>query len=69
MRPLVKLFALESKVRGPAPPELFFQIARWTLKGGEWRPEWRMEDGAWRLQGGGWRLENEGGGRRTEAGR
>ena len=55
MRPLVKLFALESKVRGPAPPELFFQIARWTLKGGEWRlegGEWRMEHGGYREEGG-----------------
>ena len=55
MRPSVELFALESKVRGPAPPELFFQIARWTLKGGEWRlegGEWRMEHGGYREEGG-----------------
>ena len=55
MRPSVELFAFESKVRGPAPPELFFQIARWTLKGGEWRlegAEWRMEHGGYREEGG-----------------
>ena len=55
MRPLVKLFSLESKVRGPAPPELFFQFARWRLKGGEWRlegGEWRMEHGGYREEGG-----------------
>ena len=54
-RRLVELFALKSKVRGPAPPELFFQIARWTLKGGEWRlegGEWRMEHGGYREEGG-----------------